>query len=177
MDQDGENLMLPEEILQQLAETAESIRSLAGGLSNEQARWKPAPDCWSVLEVINHLYDEEREDFRAHVDHLLQRAGQPWPEIHPQAWVKERGYNQRDLQPLLAGFIEERTRSLDWLKSLDAPAWEKYQEFEWGRLTAGDVFVSWAAHDLLHLRQLVELRWGSTLQNAPPYDVRYAGEW
>lgn len=30
----------------------------------EQARWKPTPDKWSMLEVVNHLYDEEREDFR-----------------------------------------------------------------------------------------------------------------
>lgn len=169
--------MQPIEIIQRLSETAQAIRSLAEGLSTEQARWKPAPDSWSVLEVINHLYDEEREDFRAHVDHLLHRAGQPWPEIRPQAWVTERGYNQRDLPASLAGFLEQRARSLEWLKGLNSPAWDNFQEFEWGRLTAGDVFVSWAAHDMLHLRQLVELRWGITLQSAAPYDVRYAGEW
>jgi len=39
---------------------AQTIHSLTSGVSDEQARWKPDPDSWSILEVINHLYDEER---------------------------------------------------------------------------------------------------------------------
>ncbi len=169
--------MKSEEIIRKLAETAQTIYSLANRLSPEDARWKPNPDSWSILEVINHLYDEEREDFRAHVDHLLYHAGEPWPEIHPREWVTERSYNQRELQSSLENFMEERANSLAWLRILIAPQWQTFQEFEWGRLTAGDVFASWAAHDLLHVRQLVELRWGLTVQTAQPFDVRYAGEW
>lgn len=169
--------MNPKHLIQQLAETAEAIQNLTQGLTLKQARWKPDSNSWSVLEVINHLYDEEREDFRAHVDHLLHRAGQPWPEIHPQAWVIERQYNQRELTASLASFLEERALSLEWLKGLKFPQWEKAQQFEWGSLSAGDVFFSWAAHDLLHLRQLVELRYNLTMQSAAPSDIRYAGEW
>jgi hypothetical protein len=33
------------------------------GVTEAQARWKPAPEEWSILEVINYLCDEEREDF------------------------------------------------------------------------------------------------------------------
>ena len=51
----------------QLANHAATIRSLTLGISAEQARWKADPETWSVLEVVNHLYDEEREDFRAHL--------------------------------------------------------------------------------------------------------------
>ena len=43
-----------------MAEHAGTIHSLTLGISEEQARWKPAPESWSILEVINHLYDEER---------------------------------------------------------------------------------------------------------------------
>ena len=44
-------------------------------------------------------------------------------------------------------------------------------------MTAGDMFSSWVAHDLLHLRQLVELQYTYTVQTVQPYAVIYAGEW
>ena len=45
---------------------ANSIQALTTNVDDEQARWKPSPDRWSVLEVICHLHDEERYDFRSH---------------------------------------------------------------------------------------------------------------
>jgi len=36
---------------------------------------------------------------------------------------------------------------------------------------------AWLAHDILHLRQLVELRWHHLTSEAAPYDVQYAGPW
>ena len=60
-------------IAQQLTQQAQTIRALVTGVSAEQARWKPTPEDWSLLEVINHLYDEEREDFRQRVDYQLHR--------------------------------------------------------------------------------------------------------
>lgn len=50
-------------------------------------------------------------------------------------------------------------------------------DMPWGRLSAGDVMASWAADDLLHLRQLIELHYAHVLQQAKPYDVQYAGDW
>jgi hypothetical protein len=47
----------------------------------------------------------------------------------------------------------------------------------WGKLSAGDIMASWLAHDLLHLRQLLELRYHLTLTNSMPYMLEYAGKW
>ena len=47
-----------------LAFNGERIRALVEGMPEEQARWRPDAASWSVLEVINHLCDEERSDFR-----------------------------------------------------------------------------------------------------------------
>jgi hypothetical protein len=41
----------------QMAKQAGSIHSLTLGVSDEQRRWKPDSQTWSILEVINHLYD------------------------------------------------------------------------------------------------------------------------
>ena len=44
----------------QLKNYAETIRNLTIGVTQEQASWKPDPSSWSISEVLNHLYDEER---------------------------------------------------------------------------------------------------------------------
>jgi hypothetical protein len=160
-----------------MAENAEAIRALAEGVSDEQARWKPSAEDWSILEVINHLYDEEREDFAAHLDLILHHPDDPWPRIDPMGWVMERGYNERDLAQSVKGFLQAREASLAWLRGLAAPDWQASYEAPFGEITAGDMMVSWLAHDLLHMRQLVELQWAYATLLVQPYGVRYAGEW
>jgi len=39
------------------------------------------------------------------------------------------------------------------------------------------LFVAWVAHDLLHLRQLVELKWAYGQTQYAPYSAGYAGDW
>ena len=50
-------------IIKKLDANAPTFKSLLENISDEQARWKPSPKKWSLLEVINHLYDEEREEY------------------------------------------------------------------------------------------------------------------
>lgn len=161
-----------------LSENAETIQSLARGVAEEQARWKPTPDEWSIVEVINHLYDEEREDFRLRLDLTLHQPGQPWPGIDPEGWAVERRYNERELKPSLKAFLEERERSVAWLAGLSSPDWKAdYNHPQAGELSAGDLLASWLAHDFLHLRQLAQLHWQYISRLAEPYTTRYAGAW
>jgi hypothetical protein len=161
----------------QMAGNARRIQSLVEGLTAEQARWKPTPDSWSILEVITHLHDEEMEDFRVRLDICLHRPDQPWPPIDPGGWVTARQYNQRDLGESLDGFLRERVKSLAWLRDLSEPDWDATYDAPFGEITAGDLFAAWVAHDLLHIRQLVELHWAYTGLLVEPYSVEYAGAW
>ncbi len=170
--------MNPTQLIEQLAANARRIHALLEGVSPEQAGWKPDPDSWSVLEVINHLYDEEREDFRTHLDFILHPSAQGWHPIDPQGWVSARRYNERQLASSLQSFLAEREASLEWLKGLGEPDWEASVMAPFGEaIRAGDMLASWAAHDLLHMRQLVELHWAYARQLTDPFDVRYAGSW
>lgn len=157
---------------------AAAIQALASDASAEQGRWRPAADSWSLLEVVNHLDDEERLDFRVRLDILLHRPGEPWPPIDPEGWVRSRAYNERDLADSLARFQEARAESLAWLGALENPNWESAAVSPWGfTMRAGDMLSSWLAHDLLHLRQLVELGRAWDERQLAPYRMEYAGEW
>ena len=164
-------------IRQQLARNAETIRCMVDGLAVEQMRWKPTPEEWSILEVINHLYDEEREDFRTRVDYTLHRPGEDPPAIDPEGWVTARGYNQRAPAESLQNFLCERQQSVAWLEELVAPDWQKsYQRADF-EISAGDLLASWLAHDFLYLRQLTELYYAWVKQHAAPFRIAYAGDW
>ena len=166
-----------ETLYAELARGVEAIHALVASMSPEEARARPAPEAWSALEVICHLYDEEREDFRQRLDIILHRPSEPFPPIDPQGWVAARRYNERDLAEMLDRFAAERARSLAWRKGLSAPNWDAMYTNEFGSMRAGDMLAAWAAHDNLHTRQLVELRRSRLVSLAAPYDVGYAGEW
>ena len=164
-------------LLPQMEQDAKRVHALARGVSDEQARWKPDSDTWSILEVVNHLLDEERYDFRVRLDYTLHRPGEPWPPIDPGGWVTERRYNQRELDASLAQFLSERKDSIAWLRALPPPDWDATYEAPWGPIQAGDLLASWIAHDLLHMRQLVELHWAYATAELLSYRPDYAGEW
>lgn len=163
--------------ISRLEHTAQAIQALVAGVTEEHAHWKPGPADWSITEVICHLADEEVDDFRTHTDQLLNHPDEPWKLIDPQGWVTQRKYNQQDHLATLQRFLNERQESIRWLKELDAPDWDSKIENQFGMLRAGDCLLSWAAHDLLHLRQLIELHYAYAASQADPFEVGYAGEW
>ena len=166
------------ELITQLALNGERIAMLVTGVSIEQARWRPAAEAWSLLEVMNHLWDEEKEDFRGRLHLIWDEPQGVWHRLNPQAWVAERAYNTRAFAPALAGFQAERAASLAWLRGLAAPDWDAAIVAPWGGdISAGDILAAWVAHDVLHMRQLVELHWAHVNNLAAPYHTMYAGDW
>lgn len=145
--------------LNQLSANATAIQHLVAGMDAAQARWKPSAEAWSALEVIVHLADEEREDFRARIRHVLSGSDIPAPPVNPQAWVIERAYNERDLGESVADYLQERQHSMEWLRGLSGVSWDMpVRDSPRAGFRLGDLLVSWTAHDMLHQRQLVELK-------------------
>jgi len=166
-----------EKLYQDLVHGAEIIRTLTLGVTQEEACSKPDPESWSILEVICHLYDLEREDFRPRLDIILHHPGEKWRQIDPENWIASRHYNERNLAETMEGFLAERSKSIAWLKSLSNPNWMAEYQDEGGTMPAGEMLTSWVAHDNLHTRQLVELRRFRLMHLVAPFDVNYAGEW
>ncbi len=164
-------------LYQELTHSTETLRAMLAGVGAEEARGKPSKGTWSILEVTCHLYDEEREDFREHLDFMLHRQDEEWHPIAPQAWVKLRKYNEQDFGKMKAKFFRERTKSLTWLRGLKHADWNITYKTKFRLMRAGDMFASWVAHDNLHIRQLVELRRWHIERMAKPYKIMYAGEW
>lgn len=148
------------------------------GLSDADAHWRPPSGNWSVVEIVNHLVDEEVEDFRRRLELTLRDPALDWPPNDPPAWARDRRYNDRPPGPSVARFLEERRTSLKWLKGLGPQDWAKTHSHKaLGSLSAGDLLASWAAHDWLHLRQIAKRRYEIAARDSGTYSVAYAGQW
>ena len=164
-------------LYRELVNSTEMIQALIKDIDQEQAQVKPRRESWSILEVVCHLYDEEREDFREHLDLVLHRQNEVWHVIDPQGWVKERKYNEQDFAAVQENFFIERRKSLEWLDSLSNADWDIEYISPFGSMKAGAMLSAWAAHDNLHIRQLVELRRAFIERITKPHDIQYAGDW
>ncbi len=166
-----------EETIRQLTGNVEAMRALMQTISEEQAHWKPSPETWSLAEVMGHIYNEERIDFRSHLREMLNEPPKPWGEFREELVLVA------NCRQALEGFMVEREASIAWLKALESPGWDTKSQAPFGplslsiTLSAGDVLASWVAHDFLHIRQMIELLYAWNAKQASPYSVDYAGGW
>jgi hypothetical protein len=164
-------------IILELKRNVAIFSSLLTGLSKEEYTWKPAPEKWCLLEIICHLYDEEREDFRARLKQVLENPDLPLPPIDPVGWVSQRNYMQQNFEEKIRQFTEERKQSIAWLESLSSPEWKNaYVHPKFGPLSAELFLANWLEHDYLHFRQILGVK-HFYLKEKSGESLDYAGNW
>ena len=162
-------------IIEQLANNADVFsRQLVHKLAEEYT-YKPNKDKWCMLEVICHLVDEEREDFRARIQSVLENPKNQLPGFNPVEWVSSRKYIEQDFAAKLAEFEDERRKSIAWMKSLNNPTWTNaYDHPKAGPLSAEFFLANWLAHDFIHIRQINRLSF-EYLEDFARVNLDYAG--
>jgi len=165
-------------IVDRMESNATVFEGLLRSVQPSQAKWKPGPEKWSLLEVINHVADEENEDFGMRLRLVLENPATEWPPIDPERTAIERQYNSRDLSESLDRFLRARSQSLAWLRGLQNPNWESaHARPTGGALRAGDLLHSWLVHDLIHIRQINRLHYEYFTATSRGFSSEYAGNW
>lgn len=165
------------EIIIELSQSSHVFKGLLFGLPEETYLWRPSPEKWCLLEIVCHLYDEEREDFRARTKQILETPKEPFLAIDPQGWVKARNYLQQNYRDKLKDFLDEREQSVRWLQNLSDPKWDNaYEHPKFGKMTAKMFLSNWLAHDYFHIRQIIKLKY-DYLRQLTNEDLSYAGNW
>lgn len=147
-------------------------------LSVAEILFRPNVEHWCLLEIICHLVDEEKDDFRMRVKHTLENPETQAPGFNPLDWVTERAYMQQDFKSKLQEFVQERKKSIAYLEALESPIWENgYTHKSAGRLTAFYFLNNWLAHDYLHLRQITKVKYEYLKSTESAINYDYAGNW
>jgi hypothetical protein len=162
-------------IISRLSQNSSVLKAQLQSKLSEEYTFKPTPDKWCMLEVLCHLVDEEKEDFRTRVEYVLRDPNEQLPMFDPTQWPASRNYMGQDYAAKLAEYLDERAKSVAWLESLVDPQWENaYQHPKLGPLSAEMFLANWLAHDYIHIRQLNRLAFGY-LQHQSGTDLSYAG--
>lgn len=148
------------------------------GVSDADARWKPDSGNWSIVEIVAHLIDEEKEDFRIRFRSTIEDPSRPWPAWDPEGVAVSRDYNSRGLAKMVDEFVQVRRESIAWLKGLGEIDFDlAYKHPKMGDIPAGNMFASWVVHDQLHVRQIAKRMYEMNIRDAEGFDVQYAGGW
>ena len=64
------------------------------------------------------------------------------------------------------------------IRELQDPDWDRVHSHpSIGKLRGGDIMVSWAVHDMLHLRQIAKRRFELLTAAGGRFETSYAGSW
>jgi len=164
-------------IISALENNLSVFTSLLRKSNPDEYLYKRDTDSWSMLEIVCHLVDEEREDFRMRLQTVLSAPFKHPPHIDPEGWVLKRDYINQDYGLKVNAFIEERQSSISYLKTLTDPQWTNYYEHPvLGNLDGNHFLANWLAHDYLHIRQLTQRKY-QYLQHMSGNACDYAGVW
>lgn len=136
-----------------LAATPEILRGLMCELTEEDALWKPAPDRFSVAQVLSHLVRAEGHRYRARIDRLLEEER---PALEASGdWAPD---DAPDPELDFDHFEEQRDANVEFLRGLEAGAGDRAGiDPAAGEVTLTQMLNEWAAHDLDHIAGIVEL--------------------
>ena len=134
--------------------TAKKLARLVKGKSPAKLRKRPAPDKWSVTEILAHLGDTETV-VGWRMRSILGAPGTPIQAFDQDAWAATGHYAKRDARKCLEQFRAMRDANLALLKSLAPEQWKHHGiHAERGEETIEHITHMMAGHDINHLQQV-----------------------
>jgi len=138
-------------------ETPRKLAALVRKLNKKQLTRKPAPDKWSISEILAHLADAEIVG-SWRLRHVLGNNGAPIQAFDQDAWASTFSYARRDAKQSLEVFRVLRENNLAMLKALPKELWENYgMHQERGKESVAHIVRMYAGHDLNHLGQIEKI--------------------
>src|SRR3984893_17463690 len=106
-----------------LEATPAILRGLMSEISDEDAQWKPAPDRFSIAEVLAHLSHSEGHCYRTRVDRFI---AEDRPEFEPDhALLHLHLYRDADPEDSFDHFEEQRETNVEYLRNLPLGAGDR----------------------------------------------------
>jgi len=135
------------------------IAAAVSGLADKTLRYKPAPNKWSILEILGHLADVEI----IYAHRLRQALADEKPVIAPidqDAWARNLGYMESSPAELVAFYGLSRHHTLQLLRRLKPEDLEKgaYHPEHKRNVTVAEIVQMMSGHGTNHLGQIERLK-------------------
>jgi hypothetical protein len=134
--------------------TPKRLESLVKRALASKLRKRPAPDKWSVVEILAHLADTEIV-VGWRIRSILGAPGTPIQAFDQDAWAAVGNYAKRDPRKSIEQFRAVRDANLALYKSLSPEQWKHFgMHAERGEESLQRILHMMAGHDINHLSQI-----------------------
>lgn len=148
-----------ERLLANLKSLPHELDDLVQNMSDEELRWRPIPNRWSISEILCHLRDVERDVFQVRLRRTLSEQGAVFELWDQDRVAAERGYDAQSGRQALEEFKALRAETAGSLQSVPVDEWAKTGTHpERGAVSVEDQVVRQIKnHDLTHLVQIKDI--------------------
>ena len=140
------------------SQTTKRLSGLLKRGSPGKLKKRPAPERWSVAEILAHLADVEMvTGWR--LRSILAAPGTPIQAFDQDAWARNLDYGRRKPKQSLETFRRIRAENYELLKDLPESAFTRTgNHLENGTMNLHRLLESMAQHAESHARQMQEIR-------------------
>ncbi|MBI3537914.1 MAG: DinB family protein [Chloroflexi bacterium] len=142
-------------LIERLDASGKELIWYAYKFSNAEIGSAPAPNEWSIHQVLSHLRDTERNVFLYRAPRILNEDAPRVPNFDQESWMREHYSASEPLDALLKDFSGARRKLIARLKKTKDDDWARVAIHpEYGRITLEWLVTHCYNHTLEHIAQL-----------------------
>jgi uncharacterized damage-inducible protein DinB len=123
-------------------------------IPGEMWQFKPAPEKWSVHEVLIHIADSEVNSF-ARARKIICESGSTIMAYDENAWAVKLNYHDQSIEDSLELFRQLRMMTYNIIKELPEETWQNFIIHpDNGKMTLDDWLKVYADHIPVHIKQI-----------------------
>lgn len=131
-----------------------ALKAALAGAPEQMRKWRPAPDEFSVHEVVVHCADSET-NAHGRIRYLVNEKSATIFGYEPMEWAQTFDYHAHPLDAALLTIEAVRANTVPLLRRLDEEQWaSRGTHTESGVYTAGEWLRIYAAHCHEHAEQI-----------------------
>ncbi|MBK5254553.1 MAG: DinB family protein, partial [Vicinamibacteria bacterium] len=113
------------EQLKTLAETPARLKATLKGVPKKLLLWTPGPGKWSILEIVAHMRDMEKDAYLDRYRRILAEENPTLPDLDGDLIALRDDYRSMKVTDVLRDFGKLRRECLKLLKSMKNAQWER----------------------------------------------------
>ncbi len=113
-----------DEIIAWLRAAPHRIAVATDGVSSHMLRAAPAPDTWSIVEIVAHLR-ACADVWGEAIDQILAARRPTFKAISPYTWLNQTDYRSLEFAATMRAYRRQRAALVRRLQGLPARAWER----------------------------------------------------
>ena len=146
--------MTRSELLELYSRAYNDLISALEEIPKEMWLYKPAPNKWSVHEVLIHIADSEVNSF-ARARKIICEPGSTVMAYDENIWAVKLNYHDQSIEDSLELFRQLRMMTYNVIKNLPEETWQNFIIHpDNGKMTLDDWLKVYADHIPVHINQI-----------------------